>query len=69
MAGSSTPPFRSNLRPIVSGPSAVGLNHDDSSDDDAVDAPLNISGSQPKPIPRSVSESPPLGPFIFILIG
>ncbi|MCD7448841.1 hypothetical protein HAX54_046934 [Datura stramonium] len=53
LAGSSTPPFRSNLRPIASGPSAVGLNPDYSSDDDTVDAPLNISVSQPKPIPRS----------------
>ncbi|XP_060195749.1 probable vacuolar amino acid transporter YPQ1 [Lycium barbarum] len=53
LAGSSTPPFRSNLRPIASGPSAVGLIHDYSSDDDTVDAPLNISVSQPKPIPRS----------------
>ncbi|KAJ8567193.1 hypothetical protein K7X08_019401 [Anisodus acutangulus] len=53
LAGSSTPPFRSNLRPIASGPSAVGLNHDYSSDDDTVDTPLNISVSQPKPIPRS----------------
>ncbi|KAJ8546094.1 hypothetical protein K7X08_018677 [Anisodus acutangulus] len=49
LAGSSTPPFRSNLRPIASGPSAVGLNHDYSSDD----APLNVSVSQPMPIPRS----------------
>ncbi|XP_006338274.1 probable vacuolar amino acid transporter YPQ2 [Solanum tuberosum] len=54
LAGSSTPPFRSNLRPIASDPSAVRLNnHDYSSDDDTVDAPLNISVSQPKPIPRS----------------
>lgn len=65
LAGSSTPPFRSNLRPIVSGPSAVGLNHDDSSDDDAVDAPLNISGSQPKPIPRSAG----YGSFLATLSG
>ncbi|XP_009764841.1 vacuolar lysine transporter YPQ1 [Nicotiana tabacum] len=53
LAGSATPPFRSNLRPIASGPSAVGLNHNYSSDEDTVDAPLNISVSQPKPIPRS----------------
>lgn len=53
LAGSSTPPFRSNLRPIASDPSAVVLNHEYSSDDDTVDAPLSISVSQPKPIPRS----------------
>ncbi|KAM3286315.1 putative vacuolar amino acid transporter YPQ2 [Capsicum chacoense] len=53
LAGSSTPPFRSNLRPIASDPSAVGLNHDYSSDDDTTDPPLNVSVSQPKPVPRS----------------
>lgn len=55
MAGSATPPFRSNLRPIKSGPSAIGMDNDYSSDDETVEAPPMNSISQPKPIPRSVS--------------
>ena len=56
MAGSDTPPFRSYLRAAKSGPSAVGLDNESSSDDEAA-APVSVTktGSQPRSIPRSVS--------------
>ncbi|KAL3649380.1 hypothetical protein CASFOL_005783 [Castilleja foliolosa] len=56
LAGSMTPPIRSHLWPIKSGPSAVGIENDSSSDDEADSNPLPDSktGSKPKPIPRSV---------------
>ncbi|XP_047977380.1 uncharacterized protein LOC125219449 [Salvia hispanica] len=55
MAGSSTPPIglRSYLWPIKSGPSAVGLDNDSSSDDEAHTVPPRNAVSKPKPIPRS----------------
>ncbi|KAI9089196.1 hypothetical protein K1719_029475 [Acacia pycnantha] len=49
LAGSGTPPFRSYMRAARSGPSALELNSDSSSDDEA---PINTP-SQPRPIPRS----------------
>ncbi|XP_061949199.1 uncharacterized protein LOC133672715 isoform X1 [Populus nigra] len=54
MAGSNTPPFRSYLRAAKSGPSAVGLDNESSSDDE-VAAPVSSTStvSQPRPIPRS----------------
>ncbi|KAG6766865.1 hypothetical protein POTOM_028041 [Populus tomentosa] len=54
LAGSDTPPFRSYLRVAKSGPSAVGLDNESSSDDEAA-APVSVSKtvSQPRPIPRS----------------
>ncbi|KAL3583624.1 hypothetical protein D5086_014685 [Populus alba] len=54
LAGSDTPPFRSYLRAAKSGPSAVGLGNESSSDDEAA-APVSVSNtvSQPRPIPRS----------------
>jgi len=56
LAGSNTPPFRSYLRAAKSGPSAVGLDNESSSDDEAA-APVSATStvSQPRPIPRSVS--------------
>ncbi|KAG8369497.1 hypothetical protein BUALT_Bualt14G0019800 [Buddleja alternifolia] len=53
MAGSTTPPIRSYLWPIKSGPSAVGIDNDSSSDDEANPIPSNHSHTKPKPIPRS----------------
>nr|GLL39091.1 probable vacuolar amino acid transporter YPQ1 [Ipomoea trifida] len=53
MAGSATPPFRTNLWLAKSGPSALGMDNDCSSDDETVEAPSMNSISQPKPIPRS----------------
>ncbi|KAF2283625.1 hypothetical protein GH714_012505 [Hevea brasiliensis] len=52
MASSGTPPFRGYLRNARSGPSAMVLDNESSSDDDA--APVSAkSVSQPRPIPRS----------------
>lgn len=55
MAGSSTPPFRSYLRPVKSGPSAMRLDTDSSSEDETSDPQVasNKWVSQPKAIPRS----------------
>ncbi|KAE7999868.1 hypothetical protein FH972_004257 [Carpinus fangiana] len=50
MAGSGTPPFRTYLRAAKSGPSALELNCDSSSDDEAA---TTQSVSQPRPIPRA----------------
>lgn len=57
LAGSATPPNRSYPWSTRSGPSAVGLDNDSSSDDEADNAATSNkkSISQPKPIPRSVS--------------
>ncbi|KAG8642572.1 hypothetical protein MANES_12G099200v8 [Manihot esculenta] len=52
MASSGTPPFRSYLRAARSGPSAMGLDHESSSDDEAASVPSKFV-SQPRPIPRS----------------
>ncbi|EPS64909.1 hypothetical protein M569_09870, partial [Genlisea aurea] len=67
MAGSFTPPFRSYLWPVRSGPSTVGLRNDSSSDDDddggddrAVEIPSRATASRPKPIPRSAA----MGAFV-----
>ncbi|XVF59560.1 hypothetical protein PTKIN_Ptkin07bG0286000 [Pterospermum kingtungense] len=56
MAGSGTPPFRAYMRVAKSGPSAMGLDSDSSSDDEAA-APVssNKSGTQPRPIPRAAA--------------
>ncbi|XP_021672118.2 probable vacuolar amino acid transporter YPQ1 isoform X2 [Hevea brasiliensis] len=52
MASSGTPPFRGYLGNARSGPSAMVLDNESSSDDDA--APVSAkSVSQPRPIPRS----------------
>ncbi|KAL6526235.1 hypothetical protein OROMI_029875 [Orobanche minor] len=57
MAGSTTPPIRSYLWPIKSGPSAVGIENDSSSDDEANPNPnpnpSRKTVSKPRPIPRS----------------
>ncbi|KAF7828809.1 putative vacuolar amino acid transporter YPQ2 [Senna tora] len=52
LAGSGTPPFRSYMRIAKSGPSAMGLDSDSSSDDEAPNS-HNVSPSKPRPIPRS----------------
>ncbi|KZV14273.1 hypothetical protein F511_43949 [Dorcoceras hygrometricum] len=53
MAGSTTPPVRSHLGPVRSGPSAVGLGHDSSSDDEDTQITTQKYSSKPKGIPRS----------------
>lgn len=55
LAGSGTPPFRTYLRAARSGPSAMAIESDSSSDDEAT-VPLrsNKSTTQPRPIPKSV---------------
>lgn len=56
MAGSSTPPFRSYLRPVRSGPPAMVVDSDSSSEDESTTTiATKKSSTQPKPIPRSVS--------------
>ncbi|XP_024023315.1 uncharacterized protein LOC21392512 isoform X2 [Morus notabilis] len=54
LAGSGTPPFRTYLRAARSGPSAMAIESDSSSDDEAT-VPLrsNKSTTQPRPIPKS----------------
>nr|GMC95134.1 probable vacuolar amino acid transporter YPQ1 [Ipomoea batatas] len=52
LAGSATPPFRSSLWPIKSGPSALGIQDNDASSDDEA-ANKNYSFTQTKGIPRS----------------
>ncbi|GAB4847098.1 hypothetical protein Ancab_026108 [Ancistrocladus abbreviatus] len=52
LAGSGTPPFRSYLRAARSGPSAMGLDEQSSSEDEATPVSTNKPTSQPKPIPR-----------------
>ncbi|XP_022851747.1 uncharacterized protein LOC111373448 [Olea europaea var. sylvestris] len=54
LAGSTTPPIRSFLWPVRSGPSAMGLDNDSSSDDETGEISKKHV-SQPKPIARSVS--------------
>ncbi|XP_073041078.1 vacuolar histidine transporter YPQ3-like isoform X2 [Primulina eburnea] len=53
MAGSTTPPVRPHLGPVRSGPSAVGLEHDSSSDDEDTQITPQKYSSKPKGIPRS----------------
>ncbi|XP_028763998.1 probable vacuolar amino acid transporter YPQ1 [Neltuma alba] len=53
LAGSGTPPFRTYMRVAKSGPSALELNSDSSSDDEAPPSSSINSPSQPRPIPRS----------------
>nr|GMC97170.1 lysosomal amino acid transporter 1 homolog isoform X2 [Ipomoea batatas] len=53
LAGSATPPFRSSLWPIKSGPSALGIQDNDGSSDD--EAAKNYSFIQTKGFPRSVN--------------
>ncbi|KAK6154898.1 hypothetical protein DH2020_009146 [Rehmannia glutinosa] len=53
LAGSTTPPIRSYLWPIKSGPSAVGVENDSSSDDEANPISARNTVSKPRPIPRS----------------
>jgi hypothetical protein len=55
LAGSGTPPFRTYLRAAKSGPSAMELNCDSSSDDEAAPMQSNQPISKPRPIPRAVS--------------
>ncbi|KAK6128887.1 hypothetical protein DH2020_037367 [Rehmannia glutinosa] len=51
LAGSTTPPIRSYLWPIKSGPSAVGVENDSSSDDEANPISARNTVSKPRPIP------------------
>lgn len=51
MIGSATPPCHAYMRAAKSGPSAMNLNYDSSSDDD--EAPP-LPSTQPRPIPRSL---------------
>ncbi|OIW09732.1 hypothetical protein TanjilG_09405 [Lupinus angustifolius] len=53
LAGSGTPPFRTYLRAVKSGPSAMELNADYSSDDEPSPNISNNSSSHPRPIPRA----------------
>ena len=55
LAGSGTPPFRTYMRAVKSGPSAMELNCDSSSDDEASSSPAIPSSTQPRPIPRSAA--------------
>ncbi|KAF8028732.1 hypothetical protein BT93_E1400 [Corymbia citriodora subsp. variegata] len=54
LAGSGTPPFRAYMRVAKSGPSAMQLDSDSSSDDEAAQVLSTKPVSKPKPIPRSV---------------
>ncbi|KAA8531793.1 hypothetical protein F0562_006490 [Nyssa sinensis] len=53
LAGSNTPPVRSYLRTAASGPSAMVMDNDSSSDDEPIQVSSNKSVSQSKPIARS----------------
>ncbi|KAK9285630.1 hypothetical protein L1049_024827 [Liquidambar formosana] len=53
LARSSTPPYRSYIRIARSGPSALVLDSDSSSEDEAAQVSTKKPVSQPKPIPRS----------------
>ncbi|OWM84605.1 hypothetical protein CDL15_Pgr014176 [Punica granatum] len=53
LAGSGTPPFRTYMRVARSGPSALEVNSDSSSDDEAVPVSSDKKSTQPRPIPRS----------------
>ncbi|KAJ4715033.1 PQ-loop repeat family protein / transmembrane family protein [Melia azedarach] len=56
LAGSGTPPFRSYIRVAQSGPSALGVENDSSSDDEAAPSLSSYKTpyvSQPRPIPKS----------------
>ncbi|XP_061369788.1 probable vacuolar amino acid transporter YPQ2 [Gastrolobium bilobum] len=57
LAGSGTPPWRTYMRAAKSGPSALELNDDSSSEDEASSASFKNSATQPRPIPRSVAGS------------
>ncbi|KAJ8770661.1 hypothetical protein K2173_021308 [Erythroxylum novogranatense] len=52
LAGSDTPPFRTYLRAARSGPSAMELENESSSEDEEAYA-VDKSVNQPRPIPRS----------------
>lgn len=57
LAGSGTPPFRSYMRAAKSGPSALPIESDSSSEDESAPVLLHQSKksiSQPRSIPRSV---------------
>ncbi|CAK9158743.1 unnamed protein product [Ilex paraguariensis] len=53
LAGSATPPIRSNQWSVRSGPPAMEIDNDSSSEDETMHRSSHISSSQPKPIPRS----------------
>ncbi|RDX85682.1 Lysosomal amino acid transporter 1, partial [Mucuna pruriens] len=57
LAGSGTPPWGTYMRAVKSGPSAMELNNDCSSEDEASPSSSNNSTTQPRPIPRSVAGS------------
>ncbi|KAI4381684.1 hypothetical protein MLD38_007738 [Melastoma candidum] len=57
LAGSGTPPFRTYMRVAKSGPSAMVLDSDSSSEDEAILMTANKTVTQPKPIPRSAGYS------------
>ena len=56
MAGSGTPPFRTYMRAARSGPSAMTMDSDSSSEDESTPVTSNKNSvTQSRPIPRSVS--------------
>jgi len=55
LAGNVTPPSRTYMRVTKSGPSAMGLNDDDSSSDDEAHS---VPATQPRLIPRSAVSEP-----------
>ncbi|XWS33717.1 hypothetical protein CRYUN_Cryun22dG0107300 [Craigia yunnanensis] len=55
LAGSGTPPFRTYMRVAKSGPSAMELDSDSSSEDEAATVSSKKSGTRPRPIPRAAA--------------
>ncbi|EOX91194.1 hypothetical protein SCA6_012888 [Theobroma cacao] len=55
LAGSGTSPFRTYMRVAKSGPSAMELDSDSSSEDEAAPVSFKKSGTQPRPIPRAAA--------------
>ncbi|XP_020239300.1 lysosomal amino acid transporter 1 homolog [Cajanus cajan] len=57
LAGSGTPPWGTYLRAAKSGPSAMALIDDSSSEDESSPIPSNYSPTQAMPIPRPIAGS------------
>ncbi|GMI86423.1 hypothetical protein like AT4G36850 [Hibiscus trionum] len=55
LAGSGTPPFRTYMRVAKSGPSAMALESDSSSEDESAPVSSKKSGTRPRPIPRAAA--------------
>ncbi|KAK8607536.1 hypothetical protein V6N13_053269 [Hibiscus sabdariffa] len=55
LAGSGTPPFRTYMRVAKSGPSAMALESDSSSEDESPLLPSKKSGTRPWPIPGAAA--------------